>query len=356
MTLNAEETKGQGGNPHPCIRSGIVAVLLVVLTVLLAVLNLCTGSVSIPPSDVLSVLSGHAADEGVRDTWCYIVLESRLPQTVMALMGGAALAGSGLLLQTAFSNALAGPDVFGIGGGAALAVAIVMFVTDNTLQAGLLHVSGYIAVLSAAFVGAMAVTFLISFLSSVVRHRLVLLIVGIMTGYLANSAIVLLNFFATEEGVRSYMVWGMGSFANVSLHTLPMAAAGIGCGLVASLLLVKPLNALLLGEAYARSLGFSVRRVRLCLLLATGLLTATVTAFCGPVSFIGMATPHIARLLLSTDNHRSLLPATLLLGAVVALLCNLLCTLPSEHGVLPLGAITPLVGAPVIIYVLVAKR
>lgn len=356
METQVGAIEGHEGRTHRNLRSGIVAASLAVLAVLLCVLNLCMGSVNIPLHDVLAVIGGHAAEEGVRDTWQYIVLESRLPQAVMALMGGAALAGSGLLLQTAFSNALAGPDVFGIGSGAALAVALVMLAAGNTLQAGVLQASGYVAVLSAAFVGAMAVTLLISFLSSVVRHRLVLLIVGVMTGYLANSVIVLLNFFATEEGVRSYMVWGMGSFANVSLQTLPVAAIGIGCGLVAALLLIKPLNALLLGEAYARSLGFGVRRVRLWLLLATGLLTATVTAFCGPVSFIGLATPHVARLLLSTDNHRSLLPVTLLLGAVVALLCNLLCTLPSGHGVLPLGAVTPLVGAPVIIYVLVAKR
>ncbi len=356
MATQAEVINGRYGGGSRNVRTLVVTVSLAVAAALLAVLNLCIGSVDIPLHDVLAVISGHGADEGVRQAWQYIILESRLPQAVMALLGGAALAGSGLLLQTAFSNALAGPDVFGIGSGAALAVAIVMLASGNTLQAGMLHASGYVAVLVAAFTGAMAVTFLILFLSSVVRHRLVLLIVGIMTGYLANSVIVLLNFFATEEGVRSYMVWGMGSFGNVSLQSLPVAAVGIGVGLVVALLLMKPLNALLLGETYACSLGFRVRRVRLLLLLGTGLLTATVTAFCGPVSFIGLATPHVARLLLSTDNHRILLPVTFLLGSVIALFCNLLCTIPVGHGLLPLGAVTPLVGAPVIIYVLVAKR
>ncbi len=329
---------------------------LVVVVLLLLILNLCMGSVSIPLRDVVAVLMGNADLEGVRESWSYIVVESRLPQAMMALMGGAALAVSGLLLQTAFANPLAGPDVFGIGSGAALGVALVMLTLGGAAQTGFLPVTGYAAVLFAAFVGAIGVTLLISLLASIIRHRLVLLIVGLMIGYLANSAITLLNFFATEEGVRSYMVWGMGSFANVSLRVLPIASLCIGFGLVVALALAKPLNALLLGEVYANSLGFPVKRVRMGLLAATGLLTATVTAFCGPVSFIGLATPHVARFLVSTDNHRILLPVTLLMGSIVALLCNLACVLPLGHGVLPLGAVTPLVGAPVIIYVLLTKK
>lgn len=213
-----------------------------------------------------------------------------------------------------------------------------------------------LAILIAAFIGAMVVMGIITFFSAIVRSHTVLLIIGLMVGYLASSAISLLNFFSTAEGVKSYMVWGMGSFGNVSsqqvMFFIPLALIA----LAASLLLVKPLNAMLLGEQYAENLGFNIRRLRIVLLIITGLLTAVVTAFCGPIAFIGLATPHIARLIISTENHRRLLPVTMLMGAAIALLCNLFCTLPSDGGIIPLNAVTPLFGAPVIIYVLVKRR
>ena len=271
-------------------------------------------------------------------------------------MGGSSLAVSGLLMQTAFRNPLAGPDVFGINGGAALAVALVMLAMGGSVSVGSFSLAGSVAVLAAAFLGAMVVTSIIVVFSTWVRSHVVLLIVGLMIGYLANSAISLLNFFATSEGVKSYMIWGMGSFQDVSLGDIPLAAILIVLSLLVSFLFVKHLNALLLGEQYATSLGFGVRRMRLALLVVTGVLTGTVTAFCGPVSFIGLATPHIARLVLSTDDHRILLPSTMLLGGVIALFCNWVCCLPSQNGVLPLGAVTPLLGAPVIIYVLMKSR
>lgn len=325
------------------------------LLVVLFVLNLAMGSVSIPLTDVWAVLTGNVTGE-VSDTWRFIIIESRLPQAFMALMGGAALAVSGLLLQTTFRNPLAGPDVFGINSGAALAVAVVMLGMGGSLSAGSLSLAGYAAVLFSALVGALAVTALISALSAVVRSSTMLLIIGLMIGYLANSAITLLNFFATSEGVKSYTVWGMGSFGNVSLSSIPVAAVVIGLFLLAALALVKPLNAFLLGELYAENLGYDTRKLRLLLLLVTGVLTATVTAFCGPIAFIGLATPHIARLFVTTENHRVLLPSTMLLGSVIALLCNWLCALPTQNGMIPLGAVTPLLGAPVIIYVLLKRR
>ena len=312
------------------------------LLVVLFVLNLAMGSVSIPLADVWAVLTGNVTGEA-SDTWRFIIIESRLPQAIMALMGGAALAVSGLLLQTTFRNPLAGPDVFGINSGAALAVAVVMLGMGGSLSAGSLSLAGYAAVLFSALVGALAVTALISALSAVVRSSTMLLIIGLMIGYLANSAITLLNFFATSEGVKSYTVWGMGSFGNVSLASIPVAAVVIGLFLLAALALVKPLNAFLLGELYAEN-------------LVTGVLTATVTAFCGPIAFIGLATPHIARLFVTTENHRVLLPSTMLLGSVIALLCNWLCALPTQNGMIPLGAVTPLLGAPVIIFVLLKRR
>ena len=336
-------------------------VLGAIAIIILFFANLAWGSVSIPWQDVVAILAGNQGDEA--DSFRYIVMESRLPAAITALLSGAALATSGLLLQTAFRNPLAGPDVFGISSGAGLAVAIVMLAFGGNIalgdfvgDAGNYAIGGFLAIFIAAFVGAMLVMAVITFFSAIVRSHTVLLIIGLMVGYLASSAISLLNFFSTAEGVKSYMVWGMGSFGNVSaaqvLWFIPLALIA----LIASLLLVKPLNAMLLGDQYAGNLGFNIRRLRIILLLITGFLTAVVTAFCGPIAFIGLATPHIARLFIGTENHRRLLPVTMLLGSVLALLCNLFCTLPSGGGIIPLNAVTPLFGAPVIIYVLVKKR
>lgn len=223
-------------------------------------------------------------------------------------------------------------------------------------DAGNYAIGGFLAILIAAFIGAMVVMGIITFFSAIVRSHTVLLIIGLMVGYLASSAISLLNFFSTAEGVKSYMVWGMGSFGNVSSQQMMFFIPLALIALAASLLLVKPLNAMLLGELYAENLGFNIRRLRIVLLIITGLLTAVVTAFCGPIAFIGLATPHIARLIIGTENHRRLLPVTMLMGAAIALLCNLFCTLPSDGGIIPLNAVTPLFGAPVIIYVLVKKK
>ena len=313
-----------------------------------------TGSIRIPVADVFRILCGD--DEGIKASWRYIVLESRLPQAITALLCGGALAVSGLMLQTAFRNALADPSIFGISSGAGLGVALVMLLLGGSIGTGSVSLSGYVAIILAAFVGAMAVMAIIFFFSTVVRSNVMLLIIGIMIGYVSSSAISLLQFFATDEGVKSYMVWGMGTFGGVSMGHMPIFASFTLLGIIASLLLIKPLNALLLGDRYAENLGVSVYKVRNMLLVVTGLLTAITTAFCGPISFIGLAVPHMARLLLHTDNHRVLMPATILCGSVVALLCNIVCFLPGESGVIPLGAVTPLMGAPVIIYVISKGR
>lgn len=329
-----------------CLGLGLVVVVLFTL-------NLLLGSVSIPAGEVVSILCGN---EAAKASWQFIVLESRLPQAITASLCGAALAVSGLMLQTAFRNPLAGPSVFGVNSGAGLGVALVMLFLGGGLSVGSVSITGFAAILLAAFVGAMTVMAVIFFFSTLVRNSVMLLIIGIMIGYISNSAISLLNFFATDEGVKSYMVWGMGSFGGVSMDNMPVFALVTLAGLVGALLLIKPLNALMLGDRYAENLGVNILRVRNWLLIVTGLLTAITTAFCGPVAFIGLAVPHIARLLLTTDNHRQLLPATLLCGSVVALVCNLICYLPGESGVIPLNAVTPLIGAPVIIYVIARKR
>lgn len=337
------------------MNKGVVyGIALAVLAVVLLSLNLTTGSVNIPLGDVVAVLTGD--DAGVKDSWRYIVREVRLPEAVTAMLAGSALAVSGLLLQTAFRNPLAGPDVFGINSGAGLAVALVMLGMGGTVSAGGYTLAGFVAVFFSSFVGAMAVTGIIFLFSTMVKNNVMLLIIGIMIGYVASSAISLLNFFATEEGVKSYMMWGMGSFGNVSMDDLPVFTCVSIVGLLSAVALVKPLNALLLGEQYAENLGVNTRRMRHLLLVVTGILTANVTAFCGPVAFIGLATPHVARLLLTTDNHRRVLPVTMLLGAVIALFCNLICYAPGENGIIPLNAVTPLLGAPVIIYVLLKGK
>ncbi len=328
-------------------------IVLCALIVVLFALNLLTGSVDIPMRDVLSILFSSAEHNEI---WRYIILETRLPQVITATLCGSALAVSGLLLQTAFRNPLAGPSIFGISSGASLGVALVMLAMGGSVTAGLFSVSGFVAILLAAFIGAMLVTAVIFIFSTLVRNSVMLLIIGVMVGYLSSSAITLLNFFATEEGVRSYMIWGMGNFGSVSMAHIPVFAVVTILGLLGAVLLIKPLNALLLGEQYAENLGINIRRTRNLLLVVTGLLTAITTAYCGPIAFIGLAVPHIARLLLGTENHRLLLPSTILCGAVVALLCNFICYLPGESGIIPLNAVTPLVGAPVIIYVITQRR
>lgn len=334
-------------------RESVIFALAVLGVVVLALLNLFVGAVDIPVGSVLSILGG---DDVANASWRFIILESRLPQTITALLSGGALAVCGLLMQAVFRNPLADPSILGVSSGAGLGVALVMLLFGGGVAVEGIGVGGFVAVLVAAFAGALAVTMLMLFVSTMVRSSAMLLIVGVMVGYLSSSAIMLLNYFASADGVRSYMLWGMGNFASVSVGRLPVYA-GISIVCVgASLLLVKPLNIFLLGPQYAQNLGVDVRRLRNTILLLTGLLTAVTTSFCGPIAFIGLAVPHIARLLLRTDDYSRLLPATVVIGSLVALLCNLACTLPSGGGVLPINALTPIVGAPVILYIMLRKH
>lgn len=329
------------------------ACLMTLLIMVLFVASLLTGAVEIPIQEVWRILTGH---ETAHSSWQFIILQSRLPQALTAMLCGASLAMSGLMLQTAFRNPLADPGIFGINSGAALGVALVMLLMGGSINVGVFSITGFFAILLAAFVGAMLVMMLILLFATMVRNSVMLLIVGIMIGYIASSGISLLNFFATEEGVQSYMVWGLGNFGGVTMSQMPAFATVSVLGMVAALLLIKPLNALLLGEQYAENLGVNILHVRNWLLVITGLLTAIATAFCGPVSFIGLAVPHIARMLLGTDNHQLLMPATLLTGAAIALLCNVVSVLPGDAGIIPLNAVTPIMGAPVIIYVIARQR
>ena len=334
-------------------RNICIILLLVASIIVLFAMNLIVGSVRIPLADVYDILFDKF--EG-KESWKYIVMENRLPQALTAMLCGASLAVCGLMLQTAFRNPLAGPDVFGISSGAGLGVAIVMLFLGGSVSITMFTVSGFLAILTSAFIGAIVVTMIILFLSTMVRNSVLLLIVGLMVGYVSSSAVALLNFFASEEGVKSYMVWGMGNFGGVSMDHMLLFALLCLVGIIASIFLIKPLNIMLLGTQYAESLGINIRQIRNLLLVTVGLLTAVTTAFCGPISFIGLAIPHISRLLFRTDNHQILLPGTVLTGAVIALFCNLICYLPGELGIIPLNAVTPLIGAPVIIYVIIKRR
>lgn len=334
-----------------CVDKRVLTYVLAILALLLLfAANLLFGSLDIPYGEVLSIMTGGECE---RDVWRVVVLETRLPQALTALLTGASISVAGLLLQTIFRNPLAGPEVLGVNSGAGLGVALVMLFAGGMSTFGL---GGYFAMLGGAFVGAIFVIMIILLLATFLRNNVFLLIAGVAVSYLTSSAITLLNYFSTAEGVHSYMVWGMGSFGGVTMQQIPFFATVALLLLMASLVMAKPLNALLLGDAYAVNLGVKVKAVRVVALCITGLLTAVVTAFCGPVAFLGLAVPHIARLLLRCNNHRHLIPSTIMFGGAVALLCNLACQLPGESGLLPLGAITPLVGAPVIIYVVIKNR
>lgn len=325
---------------------------LILLLGILFILNLFIGSVEIPVDDVLNILSGKGDPD---DPINFIILGSRLPQAVTALLAGAALTVSGLMLQTAFRNPLAGPSILGITSGASLGVALVILLLGGSISAAGYSWGGYMAILIGAFAGSLAIMALLLLFSIWLRNDLMLLITGIMVGYLTSSVITLLNYMSTAEGIQGYAIWGMGNFNGVSTGQLPLFSVLICAGLVMAIIMVKPLNIILLGENYALNLGIRMQKVRNMLLITTGLLTAVVTAYCGPVAFIGLAVPHIVRMIFRTSDHRIIIPGSILTGGVVGLLCNLLCVLPGDV-MLPLNGVTPLIGVPVILYVIFKER
>lgn len=317
----------------------------------LCLLSLLVGSVHISPAEVWAALMG-SSDETVR----FIVTESRLPQMCTALLAGAALGVSGLVMQTLFSNPLAAPSLLGVNSGASLGAAIALLAFGGSFALGGAALSGVLFTVGAAFVGACAVIALIALCSRWLTSNLSLLVAGVMLSFIISSVISLLSFYATSEGVRSFVVWGLGDFSGVSSSRLWLMSILVIVPVWGVRLCATSMNALLLGADYATNLGVNVKRVRTLLLILTGLLTAVVTALCGPISFIGLAVPHVSRMLLRTADHRKLLPAVFVMGADVALLSLILSHLPGEAGTLPIAAITPLLGAPVVLYILVKRR
>ena len=334
------------------LRFGISMAIIIAMLIMLIVANLLIGSVDIDPLAVWQIVTGRGHENHV---WEIIILNTRLPMIATAALSGAALSVSGLLLQTAFNNPLAGPSILGVSTGASFGVAVVMLASGSALWLTQ-SVGTYMTILIGALAGAALVLIVLLLFSTMVHSSTMLLIIGILVSYLTSSAVSLLNFFATEEGVHSYVIWGLGNFSGVTPSQLPFFAFFIIATLALSTTLVKPLNALLLGTRYAENLGVNTKRTRNSLLIITGILTAGVTAVCGPISFIGLVVPHIARLVLNTSNHNRLLPATMLAGATVALLCTLISVLPQQVGVIPINAITPIIGVPIIIYIIINRK
>lgn len=318
------------------------------VAVALFVVCLWRGSVDIPAREVWHALTGGPVS---REAWRVIVVESRLPMALTAMLAGAGLSVAGLQLQTTFDNPLAGPSILGVSTGASLGVALVMLALGGSLAG----IGGSLGALAGALVGSGAVMLILIALSRIVKSGAMLLIAGIMVGYLASSAISVLSFFAEARGIQGYVVWGLGTFSSTGFDRLAWLAVPVVIALAASFLLVKPMDALLLGERYAASMGVNVKTSRVMLLTVSGALTAFVTAFCGPVGFVGLTVPHIARFLTGTSAHGTLLPATILAGAATGLLCAALTVTPTA-GVMPVNAVTPIVGVPMILYIIIFRR
>ena len=318
-------------------------------------LNLVLGSVSIPLRAVWNILWGTGNESVI---WQNIIWKSRVPQALTALVAGAGLSVSGLQMQTVFRNPLAGPSVLGISSGASMGVAFVVLLSGSLGGVALskLGFMGEIALTIAAIAGSLSIMALIVFVSQKVRGNVTLLIIGVMIGYIANAVIGVLKFFSVEEDIRAYVIWGLGSFARVSGDQMTLFICIMVVLLPLSFLLVKTLNLLLLGDAYARNLGLNIKRARLLVITCSGVLVAIVTAYCGPIIFLGLAVPHLCRGMFRTSDHRILMPASLLAGASLALVCNLIARMPGFEGALPVNSVTALVGAPVVMSVLFNKR
>lgn len=335
-----------------------VALYMLLIALLIFVFflqNILLGSIQIPFKDVWHILWG---DYNGNEIWQNIVWKSRIPQALTALVAGAGLSVSGLQMQTVFRNPLAGPSVLGISSGASMGVAFVVLLSGTIGGVALskVGVMGEIALTISAIIGSLSIMALIIFVSQKVKGNVTLLIIGVMVGYVANAVIGVLKYFSVEEDIRAYVIWGLGSFARVSGNQMTLFVSIMLVLLPLSFLLVKTLNLLLLGDAYARNLGLNIRRARLQVITCSGVLVAIVTAYCGPIIFLGLAVPHLCRSLFRTSDHRILMPASLLMGGAMALVCNLIARMPGFEGALPVNSVTALVGAPVVISVLFNKR
>ncbi|MBO5625232.1 MAG: iron ABC transporter permease [Prevotella sp.] len=328
---------------------------MILLIALCFFLNIAIGTIAIPVRDAFGILLGEEHQSLV---WQNIILKSRLPQALTAMVAGAGLAISGLQMQTVFHNPLAGPSVLGISNGASLGVAFVVLATGSLGGVALssLGAVGNAAISLAAIIGSLSVMALIVWVSQRVSGNATLLIIGVMIGYVATAIIGVLKYFSNEEDIRAYVVWGLGSFSRVSGNQMGLFVIMMLILIPLSMLTIKTLNILLLGEQYARNLGLNIKRARLTVIGCSGVLVAIVTAYCGPIMFLGLAVPHLCRAIWRTSDHRILMPATMLTGIALALACNLIARMPGFEGALPINSVTALIGAPVVAMVLFRRR
>lgn len=343
-----DRVRGQADGRPAATLSGLALVLAGVF-----LLNLAFGSVRIPLEDVVAVLAGGEAS---KTSWTYIILSFRLPKALTALLAGAALAVSGLQMQTLFRNPLADPYILGVSAGASLGVALVVLASGAaTGFLSSVGLAGDLSLIGAAVIGAGGVSAMVMVVARRLRQAMTLLILGLMMSYATAAVVSILIYFSVPEQIQAYIAWTFGSFGGVTKRQLVLLAPLIGAGLLLAGLLVKPLNALLLGETYARSMGVNVGRARFWMIGGTSILAGVVTAFCGPIGFLGVAVPHLCRALFHSSDHRILVPATLLMGATIALLADLVAGLPGSESVLPLNAVTALLGAPVVVWIILSR-
>ena len=354
MRVHASLTQGISAAP------GLLLAGLALVALAAFMLSLAVGSVRIPLDEIVAVLLGGDAS---KPAWATIVLKFRLPKALTAMLAGAALSVSGLQMQTLFRNPLAGPFVLGISSGASLGVAAAVLLAgvavglggSTTLLAGI-SLAGDTSLALSAIVGSGLVLLLVMSVARRVQSGMTLLILGLMFGYTTSALVSVLIYFSVVERIQAYISWTFGSFGGVTWRQLQVMAPAILLGLAGGHLLMKPLNALLLGETYAMSLGLNVRRVRLGIIGSSAILAGVVTAFCGPIGFLGIAVPHLCRSLLHTSDHRLLLPAVSFMGATLALGADIVAGLPGSQLTLPLNAVTALLGAPVVIWVILRQR
>jgi iron complex transport system permease protein len=323
-------------------------ILLPALLVGLFLINVSLGSVRIPLADTLKILTGSEPSNPV---WSDIFFDFRLTKAITCALAGGALALGGLQMQTLFRNPLAGPDVLGLSSGASLAVAI------SIMSGGLGSLfSSSLSIALTASIGSGVIFLIVLAISHRIRDNISLLLIGLMIGAVTSSVVSVLQYISQADDIQHYLVWTFGSVTNLNWTEILILGLGVTFGLVISIVCIKPLNVWLLGESYAMSVGINLKRSRLLILVSTSILTGVVTAFCGPVAFVGLAVPHLTRLVIDTTNHKILIPAVMLTGGIVMLFCDSLSRFPGSDFVLPINAITALLGAPVVIWVIVRSK
>lgn len=333
-------------------RTGSLLFGLCLLVILVFILQLLLGSVSIPFTELLCILTGQPVTNQV---WANIVIESRLPASLAAILAGAGLSASGLQMQTMFRNPVAGPYVLGISAGASLGVAIFIMAASafGLQQANVLSSANIVA---AAAAGAILIFLISFFISLSLRDVVAMLIVGLMIGGGISALIEILQSFSSNEALKRYVLWSFGSFRYINLEQVGVLAALVAAGLLLATLLTKSLNLLLLGDTYAISLGLSITRAKILIVLCTSLLAGSITAFCGPIGFVGLAVPHVVRAVFKTADHKILTPACALTGAVICGLCNIIAATPGSESILPINAVTSVLGAPAVIWIILRQR